>query len=84
MKKMISSYVGENIEFERQFLAGELEVEFCRRARSRNGCEPEAQAFLASTHEQGLAPWSQREKNTRNSTDDAKFLNEGFAPMWLW
>ena len=29
VKKMISSYVGENSEFERQFLTGELEVEFC-------------------------------------------------------
>lgn len=28
IKKMISSYVGENAEFERQFMAGELEVEF--------------------------------------------------------
>ncbi|MEZ6241894.1 MAG: CoA transferase subunit A [Phycisphaerales bacterium] len=28
IKKMISSYVGENDEFARQFLAGELEVEF--------------------------------------------------------
>ena len=28
VKKMISSYVGENKEFERQFLAGEIEVEF--------------------------------------------------------
>jgi 3-oxoacid CoA-transferase A subunit len=28
IKKMISSYVGENKEFERQFLAGEVEVEF--------------------------------------------------------
>ncbi len=27
IKKMISSYVGENAEFERQFLSGELEVE---------------------------------------------------------
>ena len=27
--RMISSYVGENKEFERQFLSGELEVEFC-------------------------------------------------------
>jgi 3-oxoacid CoA-transferase subunit A len=27
--KMISSYVGENAEFERQYLSGELEVEFC-------------------------------------------------------
>ncbi|MEP7130577.1 MAG: CoA transferase subunit A [Sphingomicrobium sp.] len=29
VKKMIASYVGENKEFERQYLAGELEVEFC-------------------------------------------------------
>jgi len=29
IRKMVSSYVGENAEFERQFLAGELEVEFC-------------------------------------------------------
>ena len=28
IKKMISSYVGENAEFERQYLAGELELEF--------------------------------------------------------
>jgi 3-oxoacid CoA-transferase subunit A len=27
--RMISSYVGENKEFERQYLSGELEVEFC-------------------------------------------------------
>ncbi|MCW8142109.1 MAG: CoA transferase subunit A, partial [Planctomycetota bacterium] len=27
VKKMISSYVGENKEFERQYLSGELEVE---------------------------------------------------------
>ena len=27
--KMIASYVGENKEFERQYLSGELEVEFC-------------------------------------------------------
>jgi 3-oxoacid CoA-transferase subunit A len=29
IKKMISSYVGENATFEKQFLAGELELEFC-------------------------------------------------------
>lgn len=28
IKRMVSSYVGENAEFERQFLAGELELEF--------------------------------------------------------
>jgi 3-oxoacid CoA-transferase subunit A len=29
IKKMISSYVGENKDFERQYLSGELEVELC-------------------------------------------------------
>src|ERR1700712_4643782 len=29
VSKMIASYVGENKEFERQYLSGELEVEFC-------------------------------------------------------
>lgn len=29
IRKMIASYVGENAEFERQYLAGELELEFC-------------------------------------------------------
>jgi len=29
VKKMVGSYVGENKEFERQFLAGELDVELC-------------------------------------------------------
>ncbi|MBM4111830.1 MAG: CoA transferase subunit A [Phycisphaerae bacterium] len=28
IRKMVSSYVGENAEFERQFMSGELEVEF--------------------------------------------------------
>lgn len=28
IRKMVSSYVGENAEFERQYLAGELEIEF--------------------------------------------------------
>lgn len=29
VRKMIASYVGENAEFERQYLSGDLEVEFC-------------------------------------------------------
>lgn len=38
IKKMVSSYVGENAEFERQFLAGELEVELTPRARWPSAC----------------------------------------------
>jgi 3-oxoacid CoA-transferase subunit A len=29
IRKMVSSYVGENAEFERQFMSGELALEFC-------------------------------------------------------
>src|ERR1039458_1216085 len=36
IKKMISSYVGENAEFERQFLYGELEVELDRKSTRLN------------------------------------------------
>lgn len=35
IKRMISSYVGENAEFERQYLAGELEVELTPQVRFR-------------------------------------------------
>ncbi len=34
VKRMISSYVGENKEFERQYLSGELEVELTPQASS--------------------------------------------------
>jgi 3-oxoacid CoA-transferase subunit A len=36
--KMISSYVGENKEFERQYLAGELDVEFCPQGTLAERC----------------------------------------------
>lgn len=38
VKKMISSYVGENKEFERQYLAGELELEFCPQGTLAERC----------------------------------------------
>src|ERR1044072_1079562 len=37
-RKMSSSYVGENKEFERQYLAGELEVEFCPQGTLAERC----------------------------------------------
>ncbi len=52
IRKMISSYVGENKEFERQFLAGELELEFnpqgtlAERLRAGGGGIP---AFFTAT-----------------------------------
>jgi len=38
IKKMISSYVGENKEFERQYLDGEIEVEFCPQGTLAERC----------------------------------------------
>ena len=39
IKKMISSYVGENEEFERQMLSGELEVELIPQGTLAERCE---------------------------------------------
>ncbi len=39
IKKMISSYVGENVEFERQMLSGELEVELIPQGTLAQRCQ---------------------------------------------
>jgi 3-oxoacid CoA-transferase subunit A len=46
---MISSYVGENKEFERQFLAGELELEFNPQGTLAERCAPAAPASRPSS-----------------------------------
>lgn len=43
---MISSYVGENAEFERQLLNGELEVELIPQGTLAERCRATAQVFL--------------------------------------
>ena len=57
IKKMISSYVGENKEFERQYLAGELELEFTPQSRWPRNCVPAAPAFRPSSPRPVWAPW---------------------------
>lgn len=49
IKKMIASYVGENKEFERQYLAGELELEFTPRAPWPRRCALAAPASPLSS-----------------------------------
>lgn len=48
VKKMIASYVGENKEFERQFLSGELEVELTHKGHWQKNCVPGVRASLRS------------------------------------
>lgn len=52
VKRMISSYVGENKEFERQYLSGELEVELCPQGTLAEKCRAGGAgipAFFTST-----------------------------------
>jgi acyl CoA:acetate/3-ketoacid CoA transferase alpha subunit len=68
IKKMISSYVGENKTFERQYLAGELELEFNRRARWPSASAPAAPASRPSSPRPASARWSPRARRRASST----------------
>ena len=54
IKKMVSSYVGENAEFERQYLSGEFELE--------------EQAFPLSSQKRVMEHWLPRAKKLASST----------------
>ena len=75
IKKMISSYVGENKIFEQQFLSGELEVELtpqgtlAERIRAGGAGIP---AFYTAT---GLVHRLQKEKTTKNF-DGKEYIEE--------
>src|SRR5216117_1013341 len=56
VKKVLASYVGENKEFERQVLSGELELELIPQARSRSGCVRVARGSRDSTRAPASAP----------------------------
>lgn len=66
--KMISSYVGENKEFERQYLAGELQLEFNPRAPWPNASARAARASPPSSPPPASAPWSPRARKCATST----------------
>jgi len=63
IKKMISSYVGENEEFERQMLSGELEVDVMRAVLE----------FPPFTPPPATAPKSLKEKRFGNTTASRTF-----------
>ncbi len=69
IKKMISSYVGENAEFERQMLSGELEVELTPKELWQNVVVSLKLEFLLSLHQQVMELKLQKEKKHENSTE---------------
>ncbi len=68
VSKMISSYVGENKEFERQYLAGELEVEFCPQGTLAERMRAAARASRGSIPRPASARRSPRARRPSCST----------------
>ncbi len=65
IKKMISSYVGENAEFERQMLSGELDVELTPQGTLAAKCQAAQQGFPAIYTPAGFGTEVAEGKETR-------------------
>jgi len=65
VRKMISSYVGENKEFERQYLAGELELEFCPQGTLAERCRAGGAGIPAFFTRTGVGTQAAEGKETR-------------------
>ncbi len=66
VKKMVSSYVGENAEFERQLLSGELEVELIPQGTLATRCMAAAYGYPAMFTPAGVGTEVAEGKEVRN------------------
>ena len=66
IKKMISSYVGENAEFERQMLSGELEVELIPQGTLAERCRAAGAGIPAFFTPAGYGTEVQKDKEVRD------------------
>jgi len=78
VKKMISSYVGENAEFERQLLSGELEVELIPQGTLATRCMAAAYRMPAVFLKAGVGTEVAIGKETRNFKGVDYLLEEAF------
>ncbi len=82
IKKMISSYVGENKEFERQYLAGELEVEFCPQGTIAERCRAGGAGIAGFYTKTGVGTLVAEGKETREFDGQEYLLERGiFADL---
>ena len=65
IRKMVSSYVGENAEFERQYLAGELEVELVPAGHARRADARRRRRHPGVLHAAGVGTLVAEGKETR-------------------
>ncbi|GAB2762842.1 CoA transferase subunit A [Salinimicrobium soli] len=76
--KMISSYVGENAEFERQMLSGELEVELTPQGTLAAKCQAAQQGFPAVYTPAGFGTEVAKGKETREFNGKMYVLEEAY------
>ncbi|MGB7784914.1 MAG: CoA transferase subunit A [Salinimicrobium sp.] len=76
--KMISSYVGENAEFERQMLSGELEVELTPQGTLAAKCQAAQQGFPAIYTPAGYGTEVAEGKETREFNGKHYVLEEAY------
>src|SRR5258706_8325776 len=88
VKKMISSYVGENAEFERQLLSGELEVELIPQGTLATRCMAAGYGMPAIFTPAGVGTEVAIGKETRNFNGKDYLLelafDAGFALVKAW
>jgi len=77
--KMISSYVGENKEFERQYLAGELEVEFCPQGTLAERCRAGGAGIPGFYTKTGVGTVVAEGKETREFDGETYVLERGIV-----
>lgn len=76
--KMVSSYVGENAEFERQMLSGELDVELTPQGTLAAKCQAAQQGFPAIFTPAGYGTEVAEGKETREFDGKMYVLEEAF------
>ncbi|HEY0326724.1 MAG TPA: CoA transferase subunit A [Allosphingosinicella sp.] len=77
IRKMISSYVGENKEFERQYLAGELEVEFCPQGTLAERCRAGGAGIPGFYTKTGVGTKVAEGKEVKNFDGEEYILERG-------
>jgi len=79
IRKMISSYVGENKEFERQYLAGELEIEFCPQGTLAERCRAGGAGIPGFYTKTGVGTIVAEGKETREFDGQTYVLERGIV-----
>lgn len=80
IKKMVSSYVGENAEFERQMLSGELEVELIPQGTLAERCRATGAGIPAFYTPAGYGTEVAEGKETREFDGKMYVLEKAFNP----